>query len=81
MKGDENAKALFDSAKSNLEATYGADKTAVILGKSNEQYGNYSVSVSDFYSRIIRVENAMLYVTAYAEYRDEADQIIKELGY
>lgn len=81
IEGDENAKALFDSAKGNLEATYSDDETAVIVGKSNEKYGNYSVSVADFYSCVIRVDNTMLYVTSYAEYEEEAKKIIEELGY
>lgn len=81
MKGDEAANAVYEYAKSNLEANYATDETVVRLGRSNDNYADYSLSASDYYSRIIRIENTVLYVTAHAEYLEEAKQIIKEFGY
>ena len=51
------------------------------LEKEKQNISDYSVSASDYYCRVLKKENTVLYVTAYHDYEDEAKSVVKELGY
>lgn len=77
------AKDVYDYATQNLDALYKDDNSAVIVATSSEEKetGDYAVSASDYYVRVLWKKNSVLYVTAYVDYIDEAKSIIEELGY
>lgn len=41
----------------------------------------YDVTASDYHCKVIKKENTVLYVTAYPEYKEDAEKLVKELGY
>lgn len=81
MKSDTAATTVYDYARNNLETQYSEDDTVVIIETSNDYQAEYSVTASDYYCFVARVDNSVLYVTACAEYKDDTDDILKNLGY
>mgnify|MGYP000190518670 CR=1 FL=1 len=39
------------------------------------------LTASDYHCKVIKKENTVLYVTAYPEYKEDAEKLVKELGY
>lgn len=81
MKDPNSATRVFDYAKDNLAEIYGDVTNAQIEESGSDTDFTYSVSAADYYCEVIQRENAVLYVTSYPDYKDEAKTIIKELGY
>ncbi|MDM8236060.1 hypothetical protein [[Ruminococcus] torques] len=81
MRDPGAAENVFDYAKDNLTETYAEDESAKTEEHGSGDVKEYSVSASDYYCELIQRENAVLYVTAYADYKDEAEAIIEELEY
>ena len=67
--------------KDNLDNTYADDEDAEIAESGSGSALEYSVNASDYYCEVIQKENAVLYVTAYPDYKEEAAAIIDSLGY
>ena len=81
MKDPNSATRVFDYAKDNLAEIYGDVTNAQIDESGSDTDFTYSVSAADYYCEVIQRENAVLYVTSYPDYKDEAKTIMKELGY
>lgn len=81
MKDIASAKSVYSYAADNLDANYRDNSSAVIVANTTENNGKYEVSASDYYCVVCQNENTVLYLTAYSSYKDEAKQILKELGY
>ena len=72
---------VYQYAVTNLGDTYKDVENATILEKEKQNISDYSVSASDYYCRVLKKENTVLYVTAYHDYEDKAKSVVKELGY
>ena len=81
MKGEDSADVVYQYAVSNLSNTYDGVDDATILEDENNSVADYSISASDYYCKVLKKENTVLYVTAYHDYELEAKKIIDELGY
>lgn len=81
MKDPNSAANVFAYAKDNLDNTYADDADAEIAESGSGSDLEYSVDASDYYCEVIQKENAVLYVTAYPDYKEEAAAIIDSLGY
>lgn len=81
MKDPNSAANVFAYAKDNLDNTYADDADAEIAESGSGSALEYSVDASDYYCEVIQKENAVLYVTAYPDYKEEAAAIIDSLGY
>ena len=81
MNSAESADVVYQYAVTNLGDTYKDVENATILEKEKQNISDYSVSASDYYCRVLKKENTVLYVTAYHDYEDEAKSVVKELGY
>lgn len=81
MNSDKSADVVYQYAVTNLDETYKDMENAAILEEEKHNISDYSVSASDYYCRVLKKENTVLYVTAYHDSEDEAKSIIKELGY
>ena len=81
MKDPNSAANVFAYAKDNLDNTYADAEDAEIAESGSGSDLQYSVDASDYYCEVIQKENAVLYVTAYPDYKEEAAAIIDSLGY
>lgn len=81
MKDPNSAAVVYDYAVDNLEAAYSDNKKAKMKETGSGSNLYYSVSADDYYCEVIQKENTVLYVTAYAEQKEDTISIIKELGY
>ena len=81
MNSAESADVVYQYAVTNLGDTYKDVENATILEKEKQNISDYSVSASDYYCRVLKKENTVLYVTAYHDYEDKAKSVVKELGY
>ena len=81
MKNESSASELYAVATKNLEKRYDNDSSATVLSSSIGSTNKYEVSASDYYCVAWQNKNAMLYMTAYSNYKDEAKEILKKLGY
>lgn len=81
MRNESSAEAVYDYFRDNLEETYSSDETAVIIEDSKETQAEYSVSASDYYCKVTRIDNSVLYMVSYIDYKDEAKDILDDLGY
>lgn len=81
MKDVNSAKSVYEYATSNLDTNYQEDSSAVIIANSTDESGQYEVTASDYYCVVWQNENTVLYLTSYSDYKDEAKDILKDLGY
>ncbi len=81
MRNDSTAESLYTFAVEKVKANYKGNSGVVAKEKVLSNTADYSLSASDYYIRVIRVDNTVLYVTAYPDYQDECKGIIKDLGY
>ena len=51
------------------------------MKNENNTQSVYDVTASDYHCKVIKKENTVLYVTAYPEYKEDAEKLVKELGY
>lgn len=77
MKNDNSAVDVFDYAVLNLDNIYAEDSSAEIDSRNN----SYSVDASNYYVTVTRKDNTVLYVTAYPDYADEAQELMKSIGF
>ena len=76
-KALENFNELIKDEK-KLSLSY--DKAKITENENNTQ-SVYDVTASDYHCKVIKKENTVLYVTAYPEYKEDAEKLVKELGY
>lgn len=81
MRNDLTAKSLYTFAVEKVKENYKEAHGVTTTEKSFPSSADYSVTASDYYVRVIRVDNAVLYVTSYLDNKDECKEIIKEMGY
>lgn len=79
MKDPNAAEVVYQYAVSNLNNTYKEDEKALIVEAVEDTTANYNVSADDYYCEVIKKENTVLYVTAYSDYKEDAQKIIAEL--
>ena len=72
---------MYKYAVDNLNKTYKENSSAKIAEEESNTQSVYDVTASDYYCKVIRKENTVLYVTAYSEYKENAEKLVKELGY
>lgn len=63
------------------DKTYKENNSAKITENENNTQSVYDVTASDYHCKVIKKENTVLYVTAYPEYKEDAEKLVKELGY
>ncbi len=81
MRSPSNAESVYNYLVENARKAY-EGKSGTATGETTIQgTADFSLSASDYYIRAIKVQNAVLYVTAYSDFKDEAKDMIKELGY
>ena len=81
MKNEKSATNVYKYAVDNLNKTYKENSSAKIAEEKSNTQSVYDVTASDYYCKVIRKENTVLYVTAYSEYKENAEKLVKELGY
>ena len=81
MKNEKSATNVYKYAVDNLNKTYKENSSAKIAEEESNTQSVYDVTASDYYCKVIRKENTVLYVTAYSEYKENAEKLVKELGY
>lgn len=81
MKNEKSATNVYKYAVDNLNKTYKENSSAKIAEEESNTQSVYNVTASDYYCKVIRKENTVLYVTAYSEYKENAEKLVKELGY
>ena len=81
MKNEKSATNVYKYAVDNLNKTYKENNSAKIAEEESNTQSVYDVTASDYYCKVIRKENTVLYVTAYSEYKENAEKLVKELGY
>lgn len=81
MRSDSTAKSLYTFAVEQVKKQYDGVNGTVNAEKVLPSTADFSLSASDYYVRVIRVDNAVLFVTAYPEFKDECKSLIDELGY
>ena len=81
MKNEKSATNVYKYAVDNLNKTYKENNSAKITENENNTQSVYDVTASDYHCKVIKKENTVLYVTAYPEYKEDAEKLVKELGY
>lgn len=79
LDGNANATSMFNTNKEIFE-TYKSGSTS----ESSSNIGNhssYSLTTSDYYMHLCRVNNTLLYVKVANTYKNEVTNFINELGY
>lgn len=87
---DVNERTIRKSCKDGLITPELLDKlaralnidTAYLMGEFDLFYDQLNdEEIRRKYKEIIKKENTVLYVTAYPEYKEDAEKLVKELGY
>ena len=78
---EKSATNVYKYAVDNLNKTYKENNSAKITENENNTQSVYDVTASDYHCKVIKKENTVLYVTAYPEYKEDAEKLVKELGY
>lgn len=81
MTSDNAAEVVYQYIVSKLNSVYKREETASIKEEDWPSVKKFTLNTSDYYCEVLKKENAVLYVTAYQEYKSEAKKIISELGY
>lgn len=81
MRNDTTAENLYAYAVENVHSQYENKNGSAFTEVKHGKKGDFSMSASDYYVRVIRHANAVLYVTAYPDAKAECKEIIKEIGY
>ena len=80
-KNERSPTNVYKNAINNLNKTYKENNSAKITENENNTQSVYDVTASDYHCKVIKKENTVLYVTAYPEYKEDAEKLVKELGY
>ena len=81
MTDVESAKGLYTLTTSNLDTAYKDKPSTVIISNAAEDHGKYEMTSPDYYAAVCHKKNTVLYVSAYAKSKEDAEKILKELGY
>lgn len=75
---EDNAKKMFENNQKIFK-----DNTEKAITKSVDMknYNTFSISNNKVYRYLCRVDNTLIYVDTKAEYKEDVEKIIKELGY
>lgn len=79
LDNEANAVSMFNTNREIFEGYKGNSS-----GETSSSTGNqssYSLSSSGLYMHLCRVDNTLLYVKVDADYKDDAKELIEELGY
>ena len=79
MKGENSAEEVYQYAVSNLYQIY-AEVAASSEGEDSSGK-DFDMTAPDYYFRVIKKENTVLYVTAYREYENDVKRILNDIGY
>ena len=78
LDNDSNSIKLFDNHYNNYKDVSGPKSMTLVNGLN---YNIFTLTTSDYYMYICRVDNTIIYSKANKEYKDEIKEIAKELGY
>ncbi len=82
MNSEIYAENVYNHLVERAKAAYKGKNGAVIKSFEGISKDSFEASAPDFYYvKAIRLQNTVFYVTAYSDSKDEAIQLIKELGY
>lgn len=81
MRNGQVAQGLYTFMVNTVKDNYEGKSGVSHAEKSFPSSADFSLTASDYYLRVIRVDNAVLYVTSYVDYKDDCKNIIKEMGY
>ena len=70
---------MFNKNKQTFEeySTSGSKTTSIEIGN----YTKYTLETDSYYMLLTRVDNTFLYVRVPIEYKEQALEVIKDLGY
>ncbi len=75
----ENAQDFFEYNKSIFESSKGSSSAEKSTALKN--YSKYTLSTSGEYKVLSRIDNTVVYINVDAEYKNEINDVLKELGY
>lgn len=81
MKNEDSAENVYSYAVTGLKDTYEENASAVFEDNSKNLQSDFSVQAEDYYVRVIKNDNTVLYVTAYIDSVEECKTILEDLGY
>ncbi len=81
MRNDMTAEGLYTYAVENVRSQYENKNGSSFTEVKSGEKGDFAMSSSEYYVRVIRHANAVLYITAYPDAKAECKDIIKEIGY
>lgn len=73
------AQSMFSKNKSIFESEKGSSN--LTSSKELANYSKYTLKTNGKYKVVSRIDNTLIYINADAEYKDEIDSILDELGY
>lgn len=81
FKNENDTANFFESIHSQLHVVEGNAKSADNIENRGANYIYQELTADDYYYRIIKVENTILFVQAKTEQKDDVKSLIKELNY
>lgn len=79
MPSVEDAEYSYNLNKNNLEEAKGS--SSVNTSASVANYSTYTLSTTEGYAVVSRVDNTFLYCNVAASHKGDIEQIVKDLGY
>ncbi len=74
-----NATSMFNTNKEDFESYMGNSSSESTVNIGN--YSSYTLTSSDYYMHLCRVDNTLLYVKVKDTYKDSVKTLIEDLGY
>ena len=81
MDSNADADDLYNYAVNGVANSHKDSKHATTVENNNAFEQSYAVSFDDYYVHVAKIQNAVLFVTAYPDYKTESQFIIKKLGF
>ena len=81
LEDKDTAKETFAFNKENLKELASESSSNISSSVNASKYSMYSVSTSDMYLYVARIDNTVVFATIDIEYKDKVKEFIKEIGY
>lgn len=81
MESNADADNLYNYAVSGVANSHKDSKHAATVEKNDFYEQSYAVSFDDYYVYVAKIQNAVLFVTAYPDCKTESQFIIQKLGF
>ena len=79
LSNEENAIGTFNTNKNNFEAS--KENSSTSYSVNLKDYSVYSVKTGGKFKYVSRVKDTVIYLNIDAEYQEEVEAVLKELGY